>query len=125
MLLELLPHFARLMPAADKYLNSRTASDKAQEAALAALAENVRGDLSQVTEEHAGLRQQLQEQTTQLAQMSVEVTRARLGVESAEARIGKLEKKLAGTANLIVLGLAMLLVIVVLLVVVLFKLKSH
>jgi len=37
MLLELLPHFTRLLPMADKYLSTRTASEKAQEAALAAL----------------------------------------------------------------------------------------
>ena len=36
MLLELLPHFTRLLPMADKYLSTRSASEKAQEAALAA-----------------------------------------------------------------------------------------
>jgi len=45
MLFELLPHFARLMPVADKYLTSRSASDKAQEAALVALADNVREEI--------------------------------------------------------------------------------
>ena len=39
---------------ADKYLATRSASDKAQEAALAALAEDVRGELGKVTEAHAG-----------------------------------------------------------------------
>jgi hypothetical protein len=36
LLFDLLPHFARLMPMADKYLASRSASDKAHETALAA-----------------------------------------------------------------------------------------
>jgi chromosome segregation ATPase len=125
MLLELLPHFARLMPAADKYLNTRSASDKAQEAALAALAENVRGDLSQVTEEHAGLRRQLQEQTAQVAQVSVEITRARMGVESVEARITKVERAVAAAVNLLVVALVLLVSVSALLVVVLFKLKAH
>ena len=85
------------MPIADKYLSSRSESDKAQAAALAALAAEVRGDLSGVTEANSGLRRQLQEQSTQVAELGVEVTRARLGVESVEARVAKLEKT-AGAA---------------------------
>jgi phage shock protein A len=101
MLLELLPHFARLMPVADKYLNSRSASDKAQEAALAALAEEVRGSLDTFTEAHAGLWQQAQQQSTQVGELAVEVTRARLGVESVEARVARLEKKIASMIRLL------------------------
>ena len=120
MLLELLPHFARLMPMADKYLATRSASDKAQQAALAVLAAEVRGELGQVTEAHTGLRRQLQEQNTQIAELGVEVTRARLGVESVEARVLKLEKT-AGAAmrvlwvvvGLLVMVAALLAVVVV------------
>jgi septal ring factor EnvC (AmiA/AmiB activator) len=92
LLFDLLPHFARLMPMADKYLAGRSASDKAQEAALAAFAADLRGELGQSTQTQAGIQRQLQEQNTQLAAMSVEVTRTRMGMESAEARIAKLEK---------------------------------
>lgn len=91
-LLEILPHLTRLVPAADKFLASRNASDKAQEEALAALADHVRGGISGVTEEQAGLRRQLQEQSEQIGQVGVEVTRTRLGVENIEARITKLEQ---------------------------------
>lgn len=101
LLFDLLPHFARLMPMADKYLSSRSDRDKAQEAALAALAADVRGDLADVTEAHSGLRRQLQEQSTQVAELGVEVTRARLGVESVEARVAKLEKTAAATRALL------------------------
>ena len=83
---------------ADKYFSSRSERDKAQEAALAALAADVRGELGQVTEAHAGLRRQLQEQSAQIAELGVEVTRARLGAESVEARVAKLEKAV-GTAT--------------------------
>ena len=93
-LLDLLPHFARLMPAADKYLNPRSASEKAQEAALAALADDVRGPLGQVTEAYAGIGRQLQEQSALVAELSVEVTRARIAAESAEARVATLEKSM-------------------------------
>ena len=98
LLFDLLPHFARLMPMADKYFSSRSERDKAQEAALAALAEDVRGELGQVTETHAGLRRQLQEQSAQVAELGVDVARARMGVESVEARVAKLEKAV-GTAT--------------------------
>src|SRR6266568_3438090 len=107
MLLELLPHLTRLMPAADKYLNSRSASDKTQEAALATLADNLRGNLGQVNDGQAGLRQQLQEQNTQLAEISVEVTRTRLGVENAEERIAKLERMQERVSNLLVTSLVL------------------
>jgi predicted neutral ceramidase superfamily lipid hydrolase len=103
-LLDLLPHFARLMPMADKYLASRSASDKAQETALAALAEKVRG---QVTEAHEGINRQLREQSAQLGEISVDVARGRMGTESVEARVAKLEKSAGAAAKLIwaVLGL--------------------
>ncbi len=92
MLFELLPHLARLVPMADKFLSTRSASDKAQEAALAALAGEVRGEFGKVAETNAGLSRQLQEQGSQIAELGVEVTRARMGVESVEARVAKLEK---------------------------------
>lgn len=83
---------------ADKYFSSRSERDKAQEAALAALAADVRGELGQVTESHAGLRRQLREQSAQVAELGVDVARARMGVESVEARVAKLEKAV-GTAT--------------------------
>jgi|ERR1035437_2773431 chromosome segregation ATPase len=108
MLFELLPHFARLMPVADKYLNSRSASDKAQAAAVTALGEDVRAHLAQVTEAHGGLSRQLQEQGAQITQVAVEVTRARMGTESVEARVAQLEKT-AGMAVKLLRGAVVLL----------------
>src|SRR6202035_238332 len=90
-LFELLPHITRLVPMADKYLSSKTASEKANEAAMAAMAEGVRGDLGQVTKAHAGLYRQLQDQSTQIAEVSEEVKRARLAVEQHEHRMVALE----------------------------------
>lgn len=124
-LLELLPHLTRLVPAADKFFAGRSASEKAQQEALAALAEHVRGGISGVTEEQAGLRRQLQEQSEQIAQVGVEVSRARLGVESVEARVGKLEQALQTAMRLLVVALVLLVVVAVLGVVVLVKLKRH
>ncbi|HEV2619070.1 MAG TPA: hypothetical protein VGU23_03940 [Acidobacteriaceae bacterium] len=95
MLFELLPHFARLMPMADKYLSTRSASEKAQEAALAALAGDVRGDLARSTDAQAGLRRQMQEHTAQLGDVALDVTRVRMIVEGAEARTLRLEASIA------------------------------
>jgi len=112
LLFDLLPHFSRLIPMADKYLATRSASDKAQAAALAEMAEGVRGDLVQVTEAHEGLRRQMQEQGTQISELAVEVTRTRLGVESSETRIAKLEKTAGVAMRLIWVGLGLLVIAV-------------
>src|SRR5580704_14950458 len=94
-LFELLPHITRLVPMADKYLSSKTASEKANEAAMAAMAEGVRGDLGQVTRAHAGLYRQLQDQSAQIAEVSEEVKRARLSLEQYEHRMLALESSVA------------------------------
>jgi hypothetical protein len=94
MLFELLPHFARLMPIADRFLASRGASDTTQDAALGEMAESVRGNLGQVAETHAGVQRALQEQAIQLNEIAVEATRTRMGVESIEARVGALDRSM-------------------------------
>lgn len=98
-LFELLPHLARLLPTTDKLLANRGANDNSRELerseALATLAGGLRGELNQVSEAHAGIYRQLREQSAQVAQVSVEVTRTRMGVESMEARLTKLEKTTA------------------------------
>jgi chromosome segregation ATPase len=116
LLFDLLPHFARLLPVADKYLTTRSASDKAHEAALGAMGESVRGELAEVKEAQAGLERQLREQGEQVAEIAVDVARARMGIESVEARLAKLEKTAGMVVKLLVLVLllaAMALAIVV------------
>jgi hypothetical protein len=116
LLFDLLPHFARLLPVADKYLTTRSASDKAHEAALGAMGESVRGELAEVKEAQAGLERQLREQGEQVAEIAVDVARARMGIESVEARVVRLEKTAGMVVKLLVLVLllaAMALAIVV------------
>ena len=111
-LFELLPHITRLVPMADRYLSSKTASEKANETAMAAMAEGVRGDLGQVTKAHAGLYRQLQDQSAQIAEVGEEVRRARLSIEQHEHRMLTLESNVtalgwwvkAGVSLLVVLG---------------------
>jgi cobalamin biosynthesis Mg chelatase CobN len=117
LLLELLPHFSRLVPAADKYLSGRGAADKTHAEAIAALDTGVRGQIAQVSEAQAGLGRQLQEQGAQVAEIAVDVARGRMGIESVEARVAKLEKTLKATVMLLIGVLVLLVVVVTLLVV--------
>jgi hypothetical protein len=119
MLFELLPHFTRLLPMADKYLASRNASDGVQAAALAALSESVRGDLERSAEMHAGLQRALQEQSSLLGEIAAEGLRVRLEVEAVEARSAMLEKMLRLTLGLLAAAILLLGVAVVLLMLVL------
>jgi hypothetical protein len=127
MLFELLPHFARLMPMADKYLSTRSASEKAQEAALAALAVDMRAELGKGSDTQAGVLRQMQEQTKQIGDLALDVTRARMGVEGLELRVATLEisvvasetkansavKLLSIVLGLLVVVTAMLIIVVV------------
>ena len=115
MLLELLPHVTRLLPMADKYLSTRSASERTQEAALAAMAANVRGDLGQVVDAHAGIQRALKDQAKQIAEIAAEGTRTRMGVESIEARVAGLEKMLRLTMKLTLVALVLVAGCVVLL----------
>ena len=123
MLLELLPHFTRLLPMADKYLSTRSASEKAQEAALAALGAEVSGRLGRLGEVHAGIQQQLREQGEQLAETAIEVKRAQASVEGVEARVAGLEKTAAAAMRLLVWVLVGVVCAIGLLVVVLVRLR--
>lgn len=125
MLLELLPHFARLVPMADKYFSGRGADDKAHAAALAALGQEMRGGLGRVDEVHAGLQQALKEQGEQIAEVGAEATRARMAVESVDERMAKLERRAKATLMVAEAGFILLVAAVVMLIVVLVKLKAR
>ena len=101
---------------ADKYLSSKTASEKANEAAMAAMADGVRGDLGQVTKAHAGLYRQLQEQSAQISQVGEDVKAVRLAVEQHEARMVALESKIASFEWWIKGGISVLVVLDVVLI---------
>jgi hypothetical protein len=120
-LFELLPHITRLVPMADKYLLSKTASEKANEAAMAAMAEGVRGDLGQVTKAHAGLYRQLQDQSAQIAEVSEEVKRARLSIEQHEHRMLTLESNVISLGWWVKAGVSLLVVLVAVVIVLLLR----
>jgi hypothetical protein len=117
LLLDLLPHFSRLMPMADKYLAGRSASEKAQEAALAALSGDVRKQMGRMSEAQAGLGRLVQEQGTQISEIAVDVARTRMGIESLEERTAKLERSMGLAVRLlwvvvVLVGMTLALVVV-------------
>ena len=114
-LFELLPHVTRLVPMADRYFSSKGAN----EAALQAMAEGVRGDLGQVTKAHVGLYRQLQELSAQVAVVDEEVKRGRVSSEQSGHRVEALEERVAAIGAWIKSGVS---VIVVMLAVVIYLL---
>jgi len=116
-LFELLPHITRLVPMADKYFSSRTATEKATEAAMVAMAEGVRGDLGQVTKAHAGLYQQLQEQSGQIAEVSSEVKRMGAALE----RVTALELQVVALGRWVKVGVSLIVVLLVAVIVLLVR----
>lgn len=112
-LFELLPHIGRLIPLADKFFASKTAAEKANEAALAAMAEGVRGDLGQITQAHSGLYRQLQDQSAQIASVAEDVKRARLAVEDHARRVEQLERTVTSINRWIKAGMGLIVVLLI------------
>jgi hypothetical protein len=104
---------------ADRYFSTKTASEKATEAAMAAMADGVRGDLGQVTKAHAGLYRQLQDQSAQIAQVFEEVKQARHSVEQHEHRMVALESNVASLGWWVKAGVSLLVVLAVVVIVLL------
>jgi chromosome segregation ATPase len=121
-LVELLPHLSRLVPMADKFLSSKAASEKANEAAMVAMAEGVRGDLGQVTKAHMGLYRQLQDQSAQITEVGEDVKRATASMEQHEHRMEALEKQVAAFSLWLKAGIPILIALVSMVVVLLVRL---
>lgn len=115
-LFELLPHIARVLPLADKFFAQKAATEKANEAAFAAMAEGVRGDLGQVTKAHAGLYRQLQEQSAQISAVAEEVKQTREATESQAGKMQTLEQQVTVLGRWLKAVFALLIVLVGLMV---------
>jgi hypothetical protein len=112
-LFELLPHISRLVPLADRYFASKASAEKANEAALAAMAEGVRGDLGQMTKAHAGLYRQLQDLSAQVAEVGDEGKRARMLLEVQENRLAALEERTRAIGLWVKMGVSVMVVLLV------------
>jgi hypothetical protein len=121
-LFELLPHISRLLPMADKYFNQKAAAEKANEAAMVAMAEGVRGDLGQVTKAHVGLYRQLQEQSAQITGVSEEIKATRLSIKQQANRVEALELTVSSLGLWLKIGVSLLVVLAVIAIVLLIQL---
>ncbi len=111
-LVELLPHISRLIPMADVFFTTKTANEKAGEAALSALARDVRADLTRVTSAHGSLYRQLQDQSGQIAAVAADFHRANAAIESCAAQSTALERQLRGLRGWLITIAALLALIV-------------
>jgi hypothetical protein len=94
-LIELAPHIARLLPTADRFLQSKAAGDDATRTAVAKIGEDVRSDINRVTASHEGIYRQLNEQGERMAQLTEQMTAVRSAAEAAEERAAGLERRVA------------------------------
>jgi len=118
-LFDLLPHVTRLVPLADRYFSAKTATESANEAALSAMAEGVRGDLGQVAAAHAGLYRQLQEQGGRISDLGEDVRNVRAAVEQSERRIETLSRKVDSISMWLKISVSLVVVLLVLVIVLL------
>jgi hypothetical protein len=109
-LFELLPHISRLVPMADKYFSQKASAEKANEAALAAMAEGVRGDLGQVTKAHAGLYRQLQDLSAQVTVVGETAEAARVAASKQDSRVEELERQVAAIGVWVKVGVSLMVV---------------
>jgi chromosome segregation ATPase len=100
-LIELAPHIARLLPTADRFLQSRSTGDQATREALAKLGDDVRSDINRVTASHEGIYRQLNEQGERLAQLTEQMTAVRTAAEAAEERVAALEQRVGMSSALL------------------------
>jgi hypothetical protein len=105
-LLELAPHVTRLVPMADRYLQSKAENRKLQRRALedmadrmrgdmGQMAEGMRGDLTQLAAAQAGIYHQLNQQSETLARIAADVRTTRLTSDEIESRMARIETRLS------------------------------
>ena len=100
-LIELAPYIAWLLPTADRYLQSRVASDAATREALVGIGDDVRAEINRVTASHESFYRQLNEQGERLAQLSEQMTALRETVEGADERAAALEQRVGMSSALL------------------------
>jgi chromosome segregation ATPase len=119
-LIELAPHIARLLPTADRYLQSKAAGDEATRVVIAKFGDEIRADIARVTSAHESIYRQLNEQGERFAQLTEQVNAARAAAEAADERAAALEQRISTTSallavilplNVILLALTILLLV--------------
>jgi methyl-accepting chemotaxis protein len=122
-LLELLPHFARLAPALDRFLQQRSGNDEATRQALAEttdglrtelqhVADRLHSEIAQTTASHTGIYRQINEQSEKIAEMGSTMRSIEATFDTMERRTRRIEKRL-GKLIALCAGCMVLLVIAI------------
>jgi hypothetical protein len=104
-LLELAPHVTRLVPMADRYLQSRAQVRDTQRRALEQMADGLRGDLGQLADRmrgdltqlaaaQAGIYHQLNQQSETLAKIAADMRATRLTSDELDTRLTRIETRM-------------------------------
>jgi hypothetical protein len=127
-LLELAPHVTRLVPAADRYLQSKAENGKAQRRALEEMAERLRGDFGQIGEGMRGdltqLGQQLNQQSETLASLATDMRATRLTSEEIEARMRGMEARMARLWMIFLAGMSVLAILAAVMIAMLLHIRQ-
>jgi septal ring factor EnvC (AmiA/AmiB activator) len=118
--LELIPHLTRLLPHIDRLIQQRAVNDDVQKKNLEQfqqMTEGLRSDLAQATASHASLYRQLNEQGEKMSELAADLHDSRTTLQSAEARIEKLETLLVGNRRLLLVTMLLSILSFVILVV--------
>lgn len=120
-LIEIAPHIARLLPTADRFLQSRVASDDANRATLGRIGDDLHADLNRVTAAHESIYRQLNEQGERFAQLGEQVNAARAAAEAAEERAGALERRVAIASAMVTIMLPLNIILIALVILLLVR----
>ena len=94
LLLEILPHLSRLVPAADTYLSTRRKSDEAFQAALSSLGDEVRSGFAEAAKDKGARDRELEVQIAALKGLAAELADTRGVIDQLETRLAAAEAHL-------------------------------
>jgi septal ring factor EnvC (AmiA/AmiB activator) len=122
-LIELAPHIARMLPAADRFLQARSAGDETTRRTLDGINTELHGHLAGVKDSHDRLFRELHSQSERLAALEASlatipaaVQAARAAAEAAEERASALENRLSTSSALLAILLPLNIVLLALMI---------
>jgi hypothetical protein len=123
-LLELAPHVTRLVPAADRYLQSRAENRNLQRLAMEEMAARLHGDMGQLAEAQAGIYDQVNQQSETLARIEADVRTMRLTSDEIEARMKGMEARMAWLWMIFIAGMIVLAILAAVMIAMLLHIRQ-
>ena len=123
-LLELAPHVTRLVPAADRYLQSRAENRNLQRLAMEEMAARLHGDMGQLAEAHAGIYDQVNQQSETLASLASDMRATRLRSDEIEVGIKAMEAWMARLWMILIAGIVVLAILAAVMIAMLLHIRQ-